>query len=164
MKVMLADDHSLFLEGLQYVLKTHGIQVIGKARDGLEALDKARALKPDTIIMDIRMPKLNGLDALRLIKAEMPEIRIIMLTISEEDSDLFDAVKYGASGYLLKNTNVENLMQMLTDIENGEVSLSRELAFRLLKEFRRKDTEGNEEQGEELAAALSDRQLKFWNW
>jgi two-component system NarL family response regulator len=136
MKLMLVDDHSLFLEGLQYLLQTHGVEVTGTAKNGREALEKSRILKPDIILMDIKMPKCSGLDALRLIKAEMPDIKVIMLTTSEEDDDLFQAVKYGASGYLLKNTNAKDLMDMLTDIEKGEASLSPELAAKLLKEFR----------------------------
>jgi len=136
-KVMLVDDHPLFIEGLQYVLKTHGIEVIGTAKDGREALEKARKWKPDIILMDIKMPGYSGLDALRLVKAEMPDIKVIMLTISEEDDDLFEAVKYGASGYLLKNTNAKELVDMLFDLENDEAPLSPGLAVKLLREFRR---------------------------
>jgi two-component system NarL family response regulator len=102
MKVMLVDDHPLFMEGLQYVLNTYGIGVAGLAENGNEAIEQARILKPDIILMDIKMPECSGLDALKMIKAEMPDIKIVMLTTSEEDEDLFEAVKYGASGYLLK--------------------------------------------------------------
>ena len=131
MKLILADDHPLFLEGLQYVLETFGIEVAGVAQDGREA----QLLKPDIILMDIKMPICSGIDALRLIKAEMPEIKIVMLTTSDEDDDLFDAVKYGASGYLLKNANAKDLVNMLSDLEKGEVPLSPGLAARLLEEF-----------------------------
>ena len=137
MKLMLVDDHLLFLEGLQYLLETYGINVVGKARNGREALLKARILKPDIILMDIRMPEYNGLYALKLIKAEMPEIKIAMLTTSDDDEDLFDAIKYGASGYLLKNTDGKELIRMLSDIERDEVPLSPGLATRILREFRR---------------------------
>jgi len=136
-KVMLVDDHLLFLEGLQYLLETYGISVVGKAKNGREAFIKAQILKPNMILMDIRMPECGGLDALKLIKAEMPDIKIIMLTSSEEDEDLFDAIKFGASGYLLKNTDAKNLIGMLSDVENGEVPLSPGLATRLLNEFKR---------------------------
>jgi two-component system NarL family response regulator len=141
MKLMLVDDHSLFLEGLQYLLETHGVEVAGTAKNGREALEKSRILKPDIILMDIKMPKCSGLDALRLIKAEMPDIKVVMLTTSEEDEDLFNAVKCGASGYLLKNTNAKELVGILSDIEKGEASFSPELAANLLKEFRNRDTE-----------------------
>ncbi|WP_366923916.1 response regulator transcription factor [Metallumcola ferriviriculae] len=136
MKLMLVDDHSLFLEGLQYLLETHGINVTGTAHNGRDALVKARILKPDIILMDIKMPECSGMDALKLIKAEMSDIKVVMLTTSEEDEDLFDAVKYGASGYLLKDTNAKTLVDMLSDLERGEVPLSPGLAARLLREFR----------------------------
>jgi len=136
MKLLLVDDHPLFLEGLQYLLETHGIEVAGVAYNGTEALKKARILNPNIILMDIRMPECSGLDALKLIKAEMPHIKIVMLTTSEEDEDLFDAVKYGAAGYLLKNTNAKRLVDMLSDLEKGETPLSPGLAARLLREFR----------------------------
>jgi two-component system NarL family response regulator len=161
MKLMLVDDHSLFLEGLQYLLETHGVEVAGTAKNGREALEKSRILKPDIILMDIKMPKCSGLDALRLIKAEMPDIKIIMLTTSEEDDDLFQAVKYGASGYLLKNANAKELMDMLSDIEKSEASFSPELAAKLLKEFRSCDA-GKVSQdilGETKHDKLTKRQL-----
>ena len=141
MRLMLVDDHLIFLEGLQYLLGTYGIEIAGTAGNGREALEKARALKPDIILMDIKMPGLSGLDALKLIKAEMPDIKVVMLTTSEEDEDLFNAVKCGASGYLLKNTNAKELVGILSDIEKGEASFTPELAAKLLKEFRSRDTE-----------------------
>jgi two-component system NarL family response regulator len=137
MKLMLVDDHSLFLEGLRYLLETYGINVVGMAKSGREALKKARVLKPDIILMDIRMPDFSGLDVLRVVKAEMPDIKVVMLTTSEEDDDLFDAVRFGASGYLLKNTDAKELVNMLSELKKGEVPLSPGLAARLLREFRR---------------------------
>jgi DNA-binding NarL/FixJ family response regulator len=134
-KVMLVDDHPLFLEGLQYLLETHGVNVIGAAQSGREALLLARSLKPEIILMDIKMPDLNGIETLKLIKAEMPDIKVIMLTTSEEDEDLLAAVKYGASGYLLKNTTAEALIHTLSDLEKGEVPYSDGLAAKLLREF-----------------------------
>lgn len=135
MKLMLVDDHPLFMEGLKYLLETNGISVAGTADDGKKAFEKAKLLHPDIILMDIRMPGYNGIDALKLIKAEMPEIKIVMLTTSDEDDDLFEAIKCGASGYLLKNINAEQLLEMLSDLENDGVPLSPGLATRLLKEF-----------------------------
>lgn len=142
-KLMLVDDHPLFLEGLQYLLETYGINITGIAHNGREALIKARFVKPDIILMDIKMPECSGIDALKLIKAEMPDIKIIMLTTSEENEDLFDAIKYGASGYLLKNTNAKALVDMLSDLKKGEVPLSTALASRLLREFRPSGTNGS---------------------
>lgn len=157
MKLMLVDDHPLFLEGLQYILETYGISVLGTARNGREALAKARMLKPDIILMDIRMPECNGLDALKLIKAEMPDIRIVMLTTSEEDDDLFEAVKYGASGYLLKNMDAKDLINMLNDLEDGEVPFSPGLAAKLLKEFNKPSQSVSEDVKEEN---LTKRQME----
>ncbi len=137
LRILLADDHSLFLEGLQNLLRAGGYEVIGGARDGLEALQLARALHPDVILMDVRMPGCDGLTATRLIQAEMPEIKIVMLTTSAEDEDLFEAIKSGASGYLLKNLQPDELFHYLTGLSRGEAPLSRELSARLLREFAR---------------------------
>ncbi|MDD2372174.1 MAG: response regulator transcription factor [Syntrophomonadaceae bacterium] len=164
MKLMLVDDHPLFLEGLQYLLETYGIEVVGVAQDGREALAQARVLKPDIILMDIKMPGCSGIDALKLIKAEMPDIKIIMLSTSDEDDDLFDAVKYGASGYLLKNTNAKDLVDMLSDLEKGEVPLSPGLAARLFSEYRRSTSHESRPSQHMVEDAkegkLTDRQLE----
>lgn len=141
MKVMLVDDHPLFLEGLQYLLETHGIKVIGTAGNGSQALDRARIPKPDVILMDIAMPGCSGLDAIRPIKADMPEVKIVMLTTFDDDENLFESVKRGASGYLLKNLKAEDLFAMLSALERGEAPLSPGLAARLLEEFARQAVE-----------------------
>jgi DNA-binding NarL/FixJ family response regulator len=165
MRVLLVDDHSLFLEGLQYLLDTQGISVVGVAQNGREALEKARSLTPDVILMDIRMPECSGLDTLRLIKAEMPDIKVIMLTTSEEEADLFEAIKYGASGYLLKNLNAKDLVEMLSNLEKHEALLSPGLAAKLLEEFRRDGTDQNQPSPPKaegpMAGHLSDRQLEI---
>jgi len=140
MKILLADDHGLFVEGLQNLLQAGGYEVVGTAPDGLAALQRARELHPDLILMDVRMPNCNGLAATRLIKAELPEIRIVMLTTSAEEADLFEALKSGASGYLLKNLKPNVLFSYLEGIARGEAPLSRELSARLLEEFTRQAT------------------------
>ncbi len=137
MRILLADDHALFVEGLQNLLRSAGHQVVGAARNGMEALQLARTQHPDVILMDVRMPVCDGLTATRLITAEMPEIKIVMLTTSAEDSDLFDALKSGASGYLLKSLEAEDLFDHLAGLERGEAALSRQLSARLLREFGR---------------------------
>jgi DNA-binding NarL/FixJ family response regulator len=109
--------------------------VVGVAYDGLETLQLARELHPDLILMDVRMPNCNGLEATRLIKTELPEINIVMLTTSAEDEDLFEAIKSGASGYLLKNLKPNVLFNYLAGLERGEAPLSRELSTHLLREF-----------------------------
>jgi DNA-binding NarL/FixJ family response regulator len=137
MRILLVDDHDLFLEGLSNLLRAGGYTMVGAARDGLEALKLARTAHPDVILMDIRMPGCNGLSATRLIKAEMPEIKIVMLTTSAEDADLFEALKSGAIGYLLKNLQPNQLFDYLAGVGRGEAALSRELSALLLREFAR---------------------------
>jgi DNA-binding NarL/FixJ family response regulator len=137
MRILLADDHGLFVEGLTNLLRAGGYTVVGAARDGLEALQLARALHPDAILMDIRMPGLDGLSATRLIQAELPEIKIVMLTTSGQDADLFEAIRCGASGYLLKNLEPNQLFDYLAGLDRGEAPLSRELSASVLREFAR---------------------------
>jgi len=135
MNVLLVDDNRLMLEGLQNLLEAHGVQVVGMAADGLQAVDMARALRPDVILMDIRMPRCSGLAATRLIKSEMPEMQIIVLTTSTDDQDLFEAVKSGACGYLLKSIHADSLLEALTQAQEGIPPFSPGLAAKLLKEF-----------------------------
>jgi two-component system NarL family response regulator len=137
MKVLLVDDHALFLEGIKNLLTARGIEVVGAAHDGLEALARARALRPDVILMDIQMPRCDGLAATRLIKAEMPEIKIVMLTMSEDDAHLFDAIKSGASGYLLKNLDASEFFDLLDGLMRGQAPLSRGLSAKILSELAR---------------------------
>jgi DNA-binding NarL/FixJ family response regulator len=135
MRILLVDDHGLFVEGLRNLLQAGGYEVVGAAYDGMEALQLARELHPDLIFMDIRMSNCDGLKATRLIKAELPEIQIIMLTTSADESDLFEALKSGASGYLLKNLKPNVLFNYMQGLARGEAPLSRELSACLLREF-----------------------------
>ncbi|MCJ7556196.1 MAG: response regulator transcription factor [Gammaproteobacteria bacterium] len=137
MRVLLADDHRLVIEGISNLLKVHGIEVVGIANDGLEAVALAQQLSPGLILMDIRMPRCDGLTATRMIKAAQPEIQIVMLTTSTEDQDLFEAVKSGACGYLLKSMGGDAFIDALLGIEQGVPPFSPGLASRLLKEFAR---------------------------
>jgi len=137
MRVLLVDDNRLMLEGLQNLLEAHSIEVAGTALDGMEAVALARKLKPDVILMDIRMPGCDGLAATRLIKAEMPEARIVILTTSADDKDLFEAVKCGACGYLLKSMDVAELVEALDQAQQGTPPFSPGLAAKLLDEFAR---------------------------
>ena len=160
MKVLLVDDHLLFLEALQNLLAARGIEVAGTARDGLDALAQARALRPDVILMDIGMPRCDGLAATRAIKAELPDVKIVMLTVSAEDEDLFEAIKSGASGYLLKSLDAGQFFELLSDLERGEVVLSNGMATRVLEEFARQAgrAEPATEVGEEDTPGLTPRQ------
>jgi len=134
--VLLVDDHALFREGLAALLSTQeGIEIVGEAASGEEALEKARELLPDVILMDILMPGMGGLDATRKIKEEMPHTRIVMLTVSEEEDDLFEAIKAGAEGYLLKTVKSRDLIDMLLGVLRGEAAVSRVIARKLWEEF-----------------------------
>jgi len=155
MKVLLVDDHPLFLDGLEDLLASNGFEIAGTARDGLAAVEKARALRPQAILMDIHMPRLDGLAAVRVIKAELPEVKIVMLTISEADDDLFEAVKIGASGYLLKSQSAEELLALLRGVERGEAVFSPGLAARILQEFGRQASALEEKRP---TAGLSERE------
>lgn len=137
MRVILADDHHLFLEGLRILLTGEGIEVVGLAHDGFEALQQARRLRPDLILMDVKMPRCDGVKATRLIKEEMPECKIVMLSMSEDENDLFEAIKSGACGYLLKSVKADNLFACLRDVQAGRAAFSDGIASRILDEFRR---------------------------
>lgn len=137
MRVLLVDDHRLFLEGLRNLLTSEGIEVVGQAHDGLEALAAARRTRPDVILMDIQMPRCDGVAATRLIKAEMPACKIVMLTMSNNEQDLFEAVKSGASGYLLKRLDAGEFFAYLAELQAGHPPFSPGLAERILQEFSR---------------------------
>lgn len=141
LRVLLVDDHPLFLEGLQNLLNARGIDVVGTAGDGLEALSLAQSLLPDVILMDIQMPRCNGLEAIRLIKTVLPEIKVVMLTVSADDDHLFEAIKSGASGYLLKNMRAPDFFQLLSGVAQGEAPITREMATKVLQEFTRQAQE-----------------------
>ena len=137
MRVLLADDHRLVVEGISNLLSIYGIEVAGIANDGLEAVSLARELQPDLILMDVRMPRCDGLSATRQIKAAQPDMKIIMLTTSGESQDLFEAVRSGACGYLLKTMGREAFIEALRDAEQGVPPFSAGLASQLLDEFAR---------------------------
>ncbi len=135
LRVLLVDDHPLFLEGLRNLLVSEGIEVVGLAYDGLDALAQARRLRPDVILMDIQMPRCDGVSATRLITAELPECKVVMLTISEDEQDLFEAVKSGALGYLLKRLDATEFFNYLNELQAGHPPFSPGLAEKILKEF-----------------------------
>jgi DNA-binding NarL/FixJ family response regulator len=135
--VLLADDHPLFRDGIASLLAARDYEVLGQAGSGAAAVQMADELKPDLILMDIRMPGLNGLAATRLIKARHPEMRIVILTVSEEDADLFEAIKSGAAGYLPKSLDSSQFFGLLEAVMRGEVGLTPVLADKILREFAR---------------------------
>ncbi len=135
-RVMLVDDHVLVRKGIATLLATQeDIQVVGEAGDGFEALERAQELMPDVILMDISMPRCDGLTAIDLIKKEMPYVKIIMLTYSDDDENLFEAIKRGAQGYLLKDLQPEVLINSIRGAARGEAPISGAMAAKLLREL-----------------------------
>jgi DNA-binding NarL/FixJ family response regulator len=135
MRVLLADDHALFRDGLRSVLEARGLEVVGEAKNGREAVELNKRLRPDVVLMDLSMPDLDGLAATKLILAEQRDARVVILTASEEDADLFEAIKSGAQGYLFKNVQSDELVRSLEGVARGEPALTPALARKLLGEF-----------------------------
>jgi DNA-binding NarL/FixJ family response regulator len=135
-RVIVVDDHALFRRGLQMVLGSESdIEVVGEASDGAEAVKVAAEMTPDIVLMDVRMPKRGGIDATAAIKAAVPTTKIIMLTISDEEADLYDAIKAGAMGYLLKEISIEEVASAVRAVYNGQSLISPSMASKLLTEF-----------------------------
>ena len=132
MRVLIVDDHSLFRDGIGSLLQAAGFEVVGGASNGQEAIEAAGTLRPDLILMDVSMPELNGIEAARRIKAQLPEVKIVMLTVSDDDRVLIDAVKAGASGYLLKSLDSTEFLSMLEGVQRGESAMQRQTMSRLL--------------------------------
>ena len=155
LRVLLADDHALFRAGLASLLRAWGLQVVGQAANGQEAIARAGDLSPDLVFMDVNMPGMNGLEATRAIKAAHPEIKVIVLTVSDDEQHLFEAIKSGAEGYLLKNLREEEFADLVNRIGRGEPVMSPGLAKKLLQEFARlrQDTGRSE-----IETILTDRE------
>lgn len=138
-RLLLVDDHELFRKGLASLLGRYSeFRVVGEAGSGAEALSKAKELKPDIVLMDIYMPGESGLEITRKIREALPAAKIVILTISEEDRNLFEAIKAGAHGYLLKKIELAELLEMLRGVSRGEAPISRATAARILEEFARR--------------------------
>ena len=137
MRIVIADDHALFRDGLRSLLSTQGHEIVGEAKNGREAIELARRLKPDLVLMDVQMPEVDGIAATRALTAELPEIKVIILTATEDDAKLFEAIKSGAQGYLLKNLEADDFFAMLDRASRGEPALTPNLARKLLHEFAR---------------------------
>jgi two-component system NarL family response regulator len=135
-RVLLVDDHELVRRGLRAILESEdGLDVVGEAGDGTEAVEKALELMPDVVVMDVRMPKRSGIEATQAIKEALPHTRILMLTVSDEDADLYDSIKAGATGYLLKDTQQEELGNAIRSVQGGQSLISPSMASKLLSEF-----------------------------
>ena len=137
MRILLADDHVLFRKGLTALIaRRDNMQVVGEAGDGLQAIALARETNPDIVLLDINMPRCSGLEAISQILQSVPQTRIIMLTVSEDDDDLFAAIKNGAYGYLLKDLEPQRLFDLLEGVQRGEAPIAGAMATRILGEFR----------------------------
>ena len=153
MRVMLVDDKPLMRSGIASLLRSDGHDVVGEANDGREALDLVARVSPDLILMDIRMPGMGGLEATRLIKAKHPNTKIVMLTVSDDEDDLFEAVKSGAEGYLMKDLEASQFFEALDAVDRGEAVIPTRLAGNLLEEFRSKSKQAQAtESGDSLSA------------
>jgi len=158
-RVLVVDDHALFRRGISTVLTNQeNISVVGEATNGLEAIEKAEELVPDVIVMDLNMPQCNGLEATQALQARMPQINILVLTVSDNEADLFAAIKFGATGYILKNTEPEELVQAIYHIAQGGVIISPVMAIKLLNEFRDSATNTRAKKTTDDEASLSPRE------
>jgi DNA-binding NarL/FixJ family response regulator len=135
MRVLVADDHSLFRDGVISLLEAAGFDVVGDVGDGQAAVEAALRLHPDLVLLDIKMPEMGGLEALRLIKKELPETQVVMLTAIDDDDNLFEAVEAGAIGYLQKNLSADQFFEMLDGLRLGKAAVTRDTTARLMSRF-----------------------------
>lgn len=144
-RVLMADDHTMFREGVRLLLETRGgFEVVGEAATGREAVELARSLRPDVIVMDIGMPDMNGLDATRLIQADNPSSRVLILTMHDTDEYFFSALEAGASGYVLKEAASNDLVNAIESVSRGGMFLYPSLATKLVEEYLRRVGSGEE--------------------
>jgi DNA-binding NarL/FixJ family response regulator len=139
MRILIADDHALFRDGVASLVGAWGHEVVGLAGSEDDAVALANEVEPDLVLMDIRMPGGSGLSATTRIKATRPSTAIVMLTVSEDEDDLFEAIKCGAQGYLLKNLEAAQLRSMLEAVERGEAAIAPATATRIIDEFVRRE-------------------------
>lgn len=159
-RVLVVDDHALFRRGLEMVLAQESdVEVVGEASDGSEAVSKATELLPDIVLMDIRMPGRGGIEACTAVKEVVPSSKIIMLTISDEEADLYDAIKAGATGYLLKEISIDEVATAIRAVHNGQSLISPSMASKLLTEFASMIKRGEERQ-QVPAPRLTEREME----
>ncbi|GIU97085.1 MAG: DNA-binding response regulator [Actinomycetota bacterium] len=160
LRVMVVDDHALFRRGLDMVLSQEpDIELVGEASDGQEAIERAQELMPDVVLMDVRMPKRSGIEATARIKELMPHVKILMLTISDEEADLYEAIKAGASGYLLKEIPIEEVADAIRSVWAGQSRISPSMASKLLSEFAAM-SKASEERAPVPSPRLTDREME----
>src|SRR5215467_745375 len=161
-RTLIVDDHALFRRGLEIVLITEpDIEVVGEASDGAEAVEKASESLPDVVLMDVRMPRSGGIEACRAIKEVAPSARIVILTMSDEEEDLFDAIKAGASGYLLKDIPLDEVAEAVRSVHGGQSLISPSMAGKLLTEFAALASRDDGERPQQLPAPkLTEREMQ----
>jgi two-component system NarL family response regulator len=161
-RVLIVDDHALFRRGLEMVLAQESdIELVGEASDGAEAVAKAGEALPDVVLMDIRMPKRSGIEACRAMKEVAPSAKIVMLTISDEEEDLFEAIRAGASGYLLKDIPYDEVADVVRAVHGGQSLINPSMAAKLLTEFAALAKRDGEERAQEVPAPkLTDREME----
>ena len=135
MRILIADDHALFRDGLRSLLSAQGHEVVGEARNGREAIELAHRVQPDLVLMDVSMPELDGISATRQLTSELPDMKVVVLTASETEENLFESLKAGARGYLLKNLEADDFFALLERASRGEPALTPALARKVLVEF-----------------------------
>jgi DNA-binding NarL/FixJ family response regulator len=157
-RVLLVDDHDLFRTGLRNLLEEQGVQVVGEASAGAEALKIVRELAPDVVVMDLNMPGMSGVEATRHITGFAPLTRVVVLTISDQDGDVMDAILAGACGYLLKDSSIQELMSGIRAAAIGEALISPHIASKVLQRVRA--TSASTEAAETIRSELSDREIE----
>ncbi len=165
-RVLLVDDQALFREGLSTLLSLHGdIEIVGEAANGQEALDAVATLQPDVVLMDLRMPVLDGVAATRRLKQMDTSARVIVLTTFDDDETVFDGLRAGAVGYLLKDVSSDKLLEAIRATARGESFLQPSIAAKVLAEFNRmEERDRRSSQSEELVEPLSERELEILRW
>jgi DNA-binding NarL/FixJ family response regulator len=157
-RVLIVDDHDLFRSGLRNLLEDEGVQVVGEASAGQEALNIVREVAPDVVIMDLNMPGMGGVEATRHISTIAPLTRVVMLTISDQDNDVIDAILAGACGYLLKDSSIQELIAGINAASRGESLISPTIASKVLQRVRASSTQPEIEST--IRAELSDREIE----
>ena len=158
LRVLIVDDHDLFRTGLRNLLEEQAVEIVGEAASGAEAVKAVRELAPDVVVMDLNMPGMGGVEATRHISSIAPLTRVVMLTISDQDSDVMDAILAGACGYLLKDASIQDLMAGIASAARGESLISPHIAAKVLQRVRA--TSERPEIADTIRAELSDREIE----
>jgi DNA-binding NarL/FixJ family response regulator len=158
LRVLIVDDHDLFRTGLRNLLEEQGVELVGEAATGAEAVALVRERSPDVVVMDLNMPGMGGIDATRQISTIAPLTRVLMLTISDQDGDVMDAILAGACGYLLKDSSIQDLMTGIRAASRGESLISPHIAAKVLQRVRATSTQP--EVASAIRAELSDREIE----